>query len=163
MARSVAEPGEEATVTIDLEAGYRFRVDLGEPFPPLFMDEPPPLGEGRGPNASRLLAAAVGNCLAASLLFCLRKARIEVASLRTTVRAETGRNERGRLRVTRLTVQLEPRLTDPQADPSRISRCLAIFEDFCVVTESVRAGLEVDVRVDVVEGRGKGAAAAAPS
>jgi organic hydroperoxide reductase OsmC/OhrA len=145
----VAESSEDVTVTLELESGYRFRVDLGDPaWPPLLVDEPRPLGEGSGPNASRVLAAAVGNCLSASLLFCLRKARVEVGSLRTVVRATAARNQRGRLRVTGLAVSIEPHLLDPAADLSRVHRCLDIFEDFCVVTESVRGGLAVDVRVE---------------
>jgi hypothetical protein len=44
--------------------------------PPLRIDEPPPLGEERGPDAAALLGAAVGDCVAASLVFCLRKARV---------------------------------------------------------------------------------------
>ena len=31
-----------------------------------------------------------------------------------------------------------------------MSRCLEIFEDFCVVTASVREGIEIDVKVDTL-------------
>ena len=67
--------------------------------PPLLLDEPEPLGDGDGPNAAKVLAAAVGNCLSASALYCLRRARIDVQSMRTTVSASLSRNEAGRLRV----------------------------------------------------------------
>jgi len=64
------------TVTLDLGTGYAQTVDFGVPdVPPLTVDEPPPLGTGAGPNPARLLAGAVGSCLAASLTFCMRKAR----------------------------------------------------------------------------------------
>lgn len=147
----------DVVVTLELEEGYRFRGDLGDPsFSALLMDEPPPLGTGRGPNASRVLATAVGNCLAASLLFCLRKARLEVDAMQATVRVSTGRNERGRLRLTGLSVTLDPRLAGEAADPSRARRCLAIFEDFCVVTESVRDGLPIQVHVAGISPAGFG-------
>ncbi len=32
-------------------------------------------------------------------------------------------------------------------DKDRIGRCLELFEDFCVVTASVRKGVEVEVQV----------------
>ena len=71
-------------VGLTLRDGYAFTVDFaaGEG-PPLVVDELPPLGEANGPNPARLLAAAVGSCLSASLLFCLRKSRVEVSQLRT--------------------------------------------------------------------------------
>jgi organic hydroperoxide reductase OsmC/OhrA len=109
------------------------------------MDEPAPLGTGAGPNAARVLAAAIGNCLSASYLFCLQRARIEVRDLRTTVTGSYVRNAQGRLRIGNLRVQLEPVL-GPGA-PERIARCLELFEDFCVVTQSVRDGVDVDVAV----------------
>jgi organic hydroperoxide reductase OsmC/OhrA len=134
---------------VELEhlAGYEFRVRFDVPtMGELTLDEPAPLGRGNGPNASRVLAAAVGNCLTASLLFCLRKARLEPAGLKTTVRGFLARNPAGRLRVARLEVVIA--LEEGSGlEAARLKRCTTLFEDFCVVTESVRAGIPVAVRV----------------
>ena len=134
-------------VNLTLRDGYAFDVEFADgEGPPLVVDELPPLGEGNGPNPARLLAAAVGSCLSASLLFCLRKSRIEVAQLRTTVDGTIVRNERGRLRVSGLRVRLVPDVTAEQRE--RMARCLDLFQDFCIVTESVRDGIAVDVEVE---------------
>ena len=63
---------------------YQFLVDFGE-MGQLHTDEPEPLGLGDGPNPSRLLAAAVANCLAASLLFAIRKFKEDPGSLTVKV------------------------------------------------------------------------------
>lgn len=137
-------------LVLELEEGYRFRVDFDlDGVPPLVLDEPPPLGAGEGPNPARLLAAAVGDCLSASALYCLRKARVPVRGMRTEVRTELGRNEAGRLRIAGLAVTVRPDV--PEADRARTARCLDLFEDFCIVTESVRRGVPVDVRVELEE------------
>ena len=104
------------------------------------------------------MAAAVGNCLSASLLFCLQKSRAELeGEVATTVTGRVERNERGRLRLAGLDVQI--RL--PVAGEERaVRRCLGLFEDFCVVTESVRSGIPVEV--EVVDREGRALTAAAP-
>lgn len=133
--------------TMSREAGYRFRVRFDrEGMPDLITDESPPLGEGKGPNPSRLLAAAVGNCLAASLLFCLGKARLAVEGLEAEVLTEFTRNEEGRLRIRGIKVRLLPAWTKETA--AKAQRCLQIFEEFCVVTQAVRQGVPVEVQVD---------------
>jgi hypothetical protein len=65
--------------------------------------------------------------------------------LRATVSGELRRNEQGRLRIGRFDVTLH--LADAAGDIAHFDRCLAQFEDFCVVTESVRHGIPVGVRV----------------
>lgn len=139
--------GERFEVAVTLRDGYTFTVNFAEgEGPPLVVDELPPLGEGNGPNPARLLAAAVGSCLSASLLYCLRKSRVEVSQLRTTVEGTLVRNERGRLRIGGIRVRLAPEVTAEQRE--RMRRCLDLFQDFCIVTESVRGGIAVDVEVD---------------
>ncbi len=128
--------------------GYEFRVRFdGESMQPLAMDEPPPLGHDSGPNPSRLLAAAVGNCLAASLLFCLQKAKIQVVAFDADVDVQLVRNERRRLRVGAIRVTLRPHVCDADAS---FSACVEEFEDFCVVTQSAREGIDIEVDVQPI-------------
>src|SRR5690606_17686636 len=140
---------ESFIVTLDRDEAYRFTADFHqEGLPALVMDESPPLGEGAGPGAARVLAAAVGHCLSSSALYCLDRARVDVRGMRTTVRATLVRNARDRLRVGGLSVRLEPRVA--AEDRERLHRCLELFEDFCVVTASVRRGIDVQVAVEPV-------------
>ncbi|HUF25562.1 MAG TPA: hypothetical protein VMM18_01175 [Gemmatimonadaceae bacterium] len=53
--------------------------------------------------------------------------------------------EAGRLRIGEIKVRLAPEIAE--ADVPRMTRCLEVFEDYCVVTQSVREGLEVSVQV----------------
>jgi organic hydroperoxide reductase OsmC/OhrA len=143
----MTQPADRFALTLTLLQDYAFTVDFGqEGTPDLEVDEPPPLGAGRGPNAARLLAAAVGNCLGASLLFCLHRAKIDVQGLRTAVEGTLVRNQRGRTRIGEIRVKLAPDVTPEQRE--RMGRCLELFEDFCIVTESVRQGVKVEVEVE---------------
>jgi len=148
----MGEPGS-FSVELEQQAGFEFKVrfDL-PPGADLTLDEPAPLGKGAGPNAARLVAAAVGNCLAASLVFCLRsKFRQNAAPVRAMVAGRLERNERGRHRIGALDVTIG--LTQPAGELEHLDRCLEQFEDFCVVTESIRRGIPVSVRVVDGEGR----------
>lgn len=133
-------------VRLELQSGYRFRAIFGEDLPGFVTDEPPPLGTGAGPDPSALLAASVGNCLASSFLFCVRKARIEPAGLDVEVRVFKKRDEHGRLRIGHLDVHLIPHLEE--TDRARLGRCLDLYESFCVVTESVRQAFPVNVLLE---------------
>jgi len=124
---------------------FQFDIHFGDTLPALRADEPPPLGQGAGPSPEQLLCAAVGNCLSASLLFALRKYKQAPEPLACTMSAETGRNAEGRLRVVALHATLT--LGVAAAALEHLERVLATFEDFCVVTQSVRAAIPVTVQV----------------
>lgn len=123
---------------------YAFNVEFDWDIPPMILDEDQPLGDRHGPNASRLLAAAAANCLSASLLFCLAKNNVEAASLVTEASGSLIRNDKGRLRVGRIDVVIRLATADHDA---KIKRCSQMFEDFCVVTASLRQGFPVGVQV----------------
>jgi uncharacterized OsmC-like protein len=134
-------------VTLKYEGGYEFVAEFHEPrvIPLLLLDEPAPLGEGHGPNAAALLGAAVGNCLGASLVFCMRKVHLDIDDVTVRVVTHVARNDKGRFRISGIDVTMNPKLQG--TDPGREERCRKMFEDFCVVTESVRHGIPVNVHV----------------
>jgi len=124
---------------------FQFDNRFADNQPPLLTDEPAPLGHGVGPEPERLLAAAVGNCLSASLLFALRKFKQQPEPLSCEVSVDVGRNADKRMRVLGLNAKLT--LGVPAASLEHLERVLATFEDFCTVTASVRAAIPVGVTV----------------
>ena len=146
----MSEVVSQFSLGIDQVEDYQFRVKFDkEGLPDLIMDEPPPLGHGHGPSAARTLAAAIGDCLSSSLLFCARKARVELGPIHTEVKVQIVRTENRRLRVGRVEVIIDPNL--PETEKEKARRCLDLFEDFCTVTQSVRAGIDVAVTVKGLE------------
>lgn len=143
-------------VTVRLARGYEFVAEFNDvpDGPSILLDEPEPLGEGRAPNAAALLSAAVGNCLSASLAYCLRKSRADLVDLTAHVTTHITRTDKGRFRISGIDVELVPKM--PDADPTRMSRCEDLFEDFCTVTASVRQGIPVNVSVKAPAGAGAG-------
>ena len=144
-------PNDHArTVEIEHLDGFRFAAKLTDSISPLIIDEPPPLGGGSGPDAARLLATAVGQCLSASLLLCLQKAHVAVHDLRTRVDLSIARNEAGRLRVAGADVHIT---LDAERAEAKVERCTSLFEDYCIVTATVRRAFPV--RVEIADGGGR--------
>jgi organic hydroperoxide reductase OsmC/OhrA len=144
----MSEIEEEGRFTIHLEQqeGYQINVRFDwKRAADLLTDEPPPLGETAGPNASRLLAAAAANCLSASLLYCLSKEEPPDNSLRAEATCKLVRNAQKRLRIGGLEVKLV--VSDALSGSKRFERCKHLFEDFCVVSASIREGIPIDVSV----------------
>ncbi|MDP1740279.1 MAG: OsmC family protein [Polaromonas sp.] len=124
---------------------YRFQIAFDDGVPELTVDEPPPLGSATGPSPVQLLTAAVGSCLSDSLLFALRKFKQNPEPMRCEVQADVGRNPEGRMRVLRMKAVLTLGAAADQLE--HLQRALDQFEEFCTVTQSVRAGIEVTVEV----------------
>jgi uncharacterized OsmC-like protein len=137
----------ESPVTVRLvqRRDYQFDNQFGAQVPSWLVDEPAPLGRGEGPSPVQLLAASVGNCLAASLLFAMRKYKQLGEPIECTVDALVGRNAQKRLRVSEMKARLT--IGVPAAGIEHLERILSTFEDFCTVTASVRQAFPVTVEV----------------
>lgn len=133
------------------QADFRFAADFGSAaIPALITDEPAPLGSGQGPNPEQMLGAAVANCLSASLLFAMRKFKNDPSPLQAAATVNPVRNSQNRMRIGSIAVDL--RLGVAASSITSLDRILAQFEDFCVVTQSVRTAIPVAVRVMDVDG-----------
>ena len=134
------------TIELRQQADYRFETRFDNPAVPMLVtDEPRPLGADAGPNPSRLLTVAVANCLSASLLFAMRKFKYEPGPLRTVATTTLGRNEQQRWRIQGIAVDIH--LGQAADEFALLERVLGQFEEFCVVTQSVRSAIPVTVRV----------------
>jgi uncharacterized OsmC-like protein len=142
----MAADSRTAIAHVQLVDGYRFTATF--PDVPgadaITLDEAAPLGTGTGPTPAGLLAAAIGGCLSASLTLCLNKAHLEPDAVNARAAARIARNESGRLRIEGIDVELTACFA---GDQGRFDRCKALYEDFCIVTESVRRGIPVNVHL----------------
>ncbi len=139
---------EEARFTLTLEhlEDYEFKVKFDKKIlDDMLVDEPPPLGGLAGPNPSRLLAVSAANCLSASLLYCINRGDVPPSSVTTEATVTIVRNEKKRLRIGRIDVALQ--MSETLSAAPKMKRCMNLFEDFCVVTDSIRNGIPVGVEV----------------
>lgn len=143
--------GKTVRVELSQRHDYRFDIVFGGDIPVITSDEPAPLGADLGPSPMQLLCAAVGNCLADSLLFAFRKFKQVPEPMKCVVTAEVGRNEDNRLRVLHMNARIHLGVLAASLD--QLERVLAQFEEFCTVTQSVRQG--IPVTVEVFDGAGQ--------
>lgn len=139
------------TLTLVQQQDYQFLAQFdNSAVPPLLLDASTPLGQDQGPNASRLLVTAVADCLATSLLFALRKFHYDPTAIQAVATATIGRNADKRQRITTIEVMLT--LGQPAANFPELPRILAQFENFCTVSASV--GAAIDIRTQVQDSDG---------
>jgi uncharacterized OsmC-like protein len=112
---------------------------------PYLSDEPDPVGDAAGPSTPALLGSALGHCLSASLLEALKHSHVEVLGCETEAVAVVKPNSEGKPRIDHVDVTIRPHIS--QSSP-RVQRCEETFENYCTVTQSVKRGVEVRVKVD---------------
>jgi len=140
-----APSDEFPTVRVDVSQVDRYRFEVtypGTELRPLTVDEGPPIGTGAGPDPALALAGAIGHCLGSTLFNTCERSRVRTTAIRTQVTVSFGRNEKGHKRIAALTVRIDCAPVDA-ADRERFDRAVAIFEEYCTVTGSVRTGIPV--------------------
>lgn len=134
---------QKFSASLELIDNYLFEIDFGNAGS-IMSDEPEPLGGAEGPSPSQMLAASVANCLAASLMFAIRKYKGDPGQVKATVEGVLTRTN-GRLRIEQIDVTL---MIENEADNlPKLDRVLEQFEEFCIVTQSVKNGIPVEIKI----------------
>ncbi len=92
-----------------------------------------------------LMGAAVGNCLSASLVFCLSKKRVNLKNLKTMITLKRKRNDKGYWSISEIVVDLQPEIAEE--DRARFDQCVEIFRNYCIVSNSIETGIPLTVNI----------------
>ncbi|MFX1315445.1 MAG: OsmC family protein [Promethearchaeota archaeon] len=141
--------GIKTKVGLELEDEMIFRCDLGDmKVKDCYIDESHKDEINMlGPNPSRMLALAVLGCLSASFIFCLKKKDLSLDNLKAEAEVTIARNQKGFWRVKKIDVDIDIKINDPNIR-QRADQCRKMFEQYCVVTQAVREGINVEVNLN---------------
>jgi len=136
-------------IGIKLEEEMTYRCDLGKiRMEDFFIDETHKnYSDKIGPNPTSLLALSVLSCLAASFTFCLKKKGFTLKDLNGKAEVVIRRNEKGFWRIKSIYINITPKIDDPNM-LKRADKCMKFFEQYCIISESLRDGMEVNVKID---------------
>jgi len=136
-------------VSLKQEEEMIFKCDLGEiKIGNLYIDEKhDKYTEKIGPSPAKLLALSVLGCLAASFSFCLKKKGFSIAGLSGQAEVSLARNEKNFWRVKKIDVKISPKIDTPELQ-KRADQCTKFFEQYCIISESLRNGIEVNLELD---------------
>jgi len=136
-------------VGISLEEEMIFKCDLGEmKVKDCYIDDTNKDEVNMlGPNPSRMLALAVLGCLSASFIFCLKKREFKLEDLKAEAEVTIARNEKGFWRVKKINVDISSKIEDLETR-KRADQCRKMFENYCIVTQAVREGIDVEVNLN---------------
>lgn len=139
----------KSQVGIKLEEEMIYRCDLGQiQMSDLFIDEQHKRTIDKiGPNPSKLLALSVLSCLASSFTFCLQKKNFSLSDIEGTAVITSKRNKKGFWRLKNIDVKLNPKIDNPEM-LKRADQCKDSFEEYCVISESIREGIKINLKLE---------------
>jgi organic hydroperoxide reductase OsmC/OhrA len=145
----MSEEIKKVDVSITLEKEMIFKCELGDiKVEECYIDETNKDEVNMlGPNPSRLVGLAVLGCLSSSFIFCLKKRDFTLDNLKAEAEVIIGRNEKGFWRVKKINVNIDVKIDDPETR-KRADQCRKMFEQYCLVTQAIREGIDVELKMN---------------
>ena len=145
----MSEEIKKVNVDITLEKEMIFKCELGDiKVEECYIDETNKDEVNMlGPNPSRLVGLAVLGCLSSSFIFCLKKRDFTLDNLKAEAEVIIGRNEKGFWRVKKINVNIDVKIDDPETR-KRADQCRKMFEQYCLVTQAIREGIDVELKMN---------------
>ncbi|NVM34856.1 MAG: OsmC family protein [Candidatus Lokiarchaeota archaeon] len=136
-------------VGLKLEEQMLFKCDLGKFIVnDLYIDERNKKGVNKiGPSPAKLLGLSVLGCLAASFEFCLQKKDFLLSDIDGRSELIITRNEKGFWRIKKIDIEILPKVDNPKMR-KRVDQCKKFFEQYCIISESLRKGIEVNINLE---------------
>ncbi|MFO7797400.1 MAG: hypothetical protein ACQERB_11670 [Promethearchaeati archaeon] len=151
----VHEENTKVSIQLDKDLIFKSLFDF-EKTREIFIDETLEETEQMiGPDAATLLGMTVISCLSASFIFCLNKRNLTIDDLEASADISFYKTEKGYQRIENIDVKMKPKTDDPDV-LKRIKQCTRemrsgdmFFEETCIITPSVREGINIKVNVDL--------------
>jgi len=145
----MSEESKKLDVSITLEKEMIFKCELGDiKVEECYIDDTNKDEVNMlGPNPSRLIGLAVIGCLSSSFIFCLKKRDFTLDNLKAEAEVIIGRNDKGFWRVKKINVNIDVKIDDPETR-KRADQCRKMFEQYCIVTQAIREGIEVELNLN---------------
>lgn len=119
-------------------------------FDGLAIDEPEEFhGDDRGPSSVEYLGVAIGGCLGTSFSYCLKRMEVPIKTMSIAIDVDLHHEEiddGNFLRITGITAEMNVTLKNDE-DSELLDLCIESYKKYCVVTQSVIAGIPVDVQI----------------
>ena len=140
----------DKTVEVELHWGEKLKVlSFIRDLDPFMMDDYKK-GEGKVPSPVEMFLSAVGSCLIMAFIYCLHLSRVVLNpdDFQVKVSGKLGRIAE-RLRV--ISVEAEFILRNVKKDSQKIQKCFQKFQPFCILSESVAAGISFACNLKIEE------------
>lgn len=127
---------------------FGFRAEVRH-FKNILIDEPRSFkGKDRGPSPVEYILVGIGGCLGSSFIFCLEKNNFEIKELNIVVDGKmTHRKPYNHLELVNVSVELNI-LDFEGKSKKKFDKCLEIFREYCIISNSLIRGLPIDVKVN---------------
>jgi len=104
--------------------------------------------EKMGGEARQLLAASLAECMCSTFVSLLEWARVEYEKLQASVTVSTGKDEKGRLCVSQIDVDMAVDISRDEENLKRFGRVENLFKRGCLMSRSLERGIKVVYKID---------------
>jgi uncharacterized OsmC-like protein len=119
----------------------------------LKLDEPADFnGTDMGPSPAEYFATSIGGCLGTSFAYCLKNMEVPAKAIKISVNLDmhhSGENRNSPLRITGVSAAIDVTLVNPD-DEEILDLCIESFNKYCVVSQSIMAGVPIDVKISKI-------------
>lgn len=105
---------------------------------------PPPMSDPAGVDPEEALVASASSCHMLWFLHLARDSGFDVAAYRDEARGTMGRDERGRMAITRIVLRPEIEFAGAAPDPEALARLHREAHDKCFIASSLRTEIVVE-------------------